>query len=673
MTGKMREPQKWLEDEGIIYYGAWEPVYIYKQWGKARQNTASECDFIRTEEFIKAAKKRGVNQIWYPFFKGYGLKFEYEDQQKTRKAVKLCQKYGIRTVAYCTFGSIVYESLKDEGQDVESWMCEPESGLPASYGQDHQCFRVRPCYSSEGYVGYMKEIVSRAIGYGFDAIHFDNTNTLPEPGGCKCKRCVDLWHVYLDKKFGKGSKESIKAGQERFGTNNFQNALAPWFDIWNTGAMQREVKVAYQQEWALFRQEVFAKAMLALADFIHKKGKAVEYNMGKSPSSDYRLHGSINEEVIYPAADIIFNEGAGKTQYNAHGAPVTRIRAHKIAQNFDVPMMFYNRTISDMAEAFSFNPGMLALSGTDMFDKTAENEKRYKYFQYYHKYKHYQTKQHSLAQVAFLHHNKSMTFSVLDTYLELVCMQQLFQEEKIPFNIVYSKDLDALEQYKLLCIPAMHCLSEEEGAKIKKWVKAGGALLISGKTGTMDDYFQLRTKVKEIKSIEDYTSKYETENLFTDLTGEDFTSGFMKNTGKGKCAYIKELQYLAVPDKGPATWMVAPDYYNVPKNKKEILKAIDFLLPERELLVATKEDLLVDLCVRNDTGEGLVHLFNMSYLKGKKGSTKVSFKWAKEVKTLTRIGYNMEETPVKFKKDGKRTSFDVANIEESAVIIVNKK
>ena len=669
----MRKQQKWLEDEGVIYFGAWEPAYFYKQVGNAKENTASEKDFIRSVEFIKEIKKNGVNQIWYPFFKGYGLKMEEEEQKKTREAVKICKDYGVRTVAYCTFGSLVYETLSDEGADVKDWMCEPESGLPGSYGQDHQCFRVKPCYSSQGYLNYMKQVVSRALEYGFDVIHFDNTNTLPEPGSCKCKRCIGLWHSYLDEKFGTGTKESIKAGMERWGRNRFEHTLAPWFDQWNTAILQRELKVANQQEWALFRQKIFSDAMLSLAEFIHKKGKAVEFNIGKSPSSDYRFHGSINEEVVYPEADIIFNEGVEKPGYNSHGTPITRIRAHKIVQNFDLPMMSYNRTTLDMAEAFSFNPGMLAAWSPDMLVKSAENEKRLKFFNFYHSYKHYQTKQKSLAEVAFFHHNNSMTFSTLETYLELVSVQQLFQEEKIPFNVVYTKDLEALDGYKLLCISSMHCLTDAEGALIKKWVKAGGNLLLTGKSGARDDYFRLRTKIKEIKSVDDLIHQNEISNLFSDITGEDFTSSFSRNTGKGRCAYIKEVRHIALPEKGPSTWMINAEYCNSPENKAEILKAVDFLLPERKMKVESAEDLLVDICRREDTGEGLVHLFNVSYLKGKTASAKVCIKCDKEVKTLTRIGYNMEEAPVKFKNDGSRCSFEIKDIRESAVVIINKK
>ena len=118
--------------------------------------------------------------------------------------------------------------------------------------------------------------------------------------------------------------------------------------------------------------------------------------------------------------------------------------------------------------------------------------------------------------------------------------------------------------------------------------------------------------------------------------------------------------------------MINADFCNAPKNKAEVRTAVNFLLPERNITVDTKEDLLVDLCERKDTGEGLVHLFNVSYIKGKTASAKVSFKWKNEVKTLTRIGYDMAELPLKFKKDGAKISFSLEDIKESAVIVINK-
>lgn len=669
----MRPAQRWLEDEGIVYVGFWEPIHFYRQLGNATQNQASRLDYIKSETHLKKLASIGVNHLWTHFSKGYGLDFEHAEQLKVKAMCKIAKKLGMRVIAYCTGGSLTPETVRYEAPDVDDWISHPTPGTWASYGNGaYQNFRARPCYTSPGYMRWQKKVIDRALDYGCDGIHFDNTNVNAEPEGCHCPRCLKLFVKFLAEKYDRRDPEKRRAGIERWGRDRFDYARDPWWNQWNQPVFQRELSVANQQDWALFRQKAFQDCLLEWARHIHKRGAAVEYNTGKGVGSAYRWWGAINDEMLYPETDIVFNEGALKLGYNKHGSPHCRLREHKIVQNFDLPMMNYNHSTHMMVEAFSFNPGMVGMWGSK--DNPAEHAEKIAFFQWYRKHRHYQTRQVSLAETAVLFHHESMTFSTLRVYLESNCVTQQLQEECRPYNIVYVKDLDSLDRYRLLVIPGMHCLKEAEAEKILAWVRRGGRLLTTGSTGARDDYFRKRTRIKEVRNEADLYAADEPENLFTPVTGENYQRAFCKPLGKGYIAHLPKLEYVESPDESSAaTWMVESACINRPKNSAELSQLLKRLLPDPNLVVKSKQDLAVDLCRRTDTGEGLVHLFNISYSRQKAATADVAFRFPDTVRSLTWIAFNRPDTAVPFRRVLGEVRFKLRGIPDGAVIVINRQ
>ena len=89
-------------------------------------------------------------------------------------------------------------------------------------------------------------------------------------------------------------------------------------------------------------------------------------------------------------------------------------------------------------------------------------------------------------------------------------------------------------------------------------------------------------------------------------------------------AHIRQLEHEQRPRAGdPAEWNIRPALIVRPLNDKHVMEYIDTLMPDRNLRVKSKRDLLVDLCRRTDTGEGIVHLFNVSWAKRKAANAEV--------------------------------------------------
>ena len=673
----MRESARKMKDDGVIYTGFWEPPYFIAQLGRATQNTASRLDYLKSEDFVKYVADLGVNHLWCNFSKGYGLVFEEREQLKIRSLCEHAKKHGLYVIAYCTGGSLTPETLKRDFPEnpgvVDDMVARRADGRWASYGNgQYQCFRARPDYTSPEYRSWQLRVIDRALDYGCDGIHFDNTNILPEPAGCRCERCRRLFREFLERTCGPGDERAARAGLARWGTNDFTYATVPWYDEWNDPVMQREIEVANHQAWLLFRQQSLSTCLSEWADHIHARGGVVEYNCGKTPGSNYRAYGAIVDEVLLEKADLVFNEGTYKTGYNASGAPLTRVRSHKIAQAFGVPMMSYNASTHLMAEAFSFNPGMCGMWRAD--ENPADCEDRLRFFRFYHRYKPYQTRQRSLAEAGVYMQHESLTFSTLNAYMAHCSVTQLLQEQRVPFDLLYRKDLAGLSRYRLVIVAEAHCLKEDEAEALSAWVRSGGRLLTIGRTGTRDDFFRLRTAVKEVTCPADLYRCKEVENVFTPLTGEDYTRDFIKEVGEGMAAHVAALEYSCEPRHGDrAEWNIRADLVNRPVNADAIMVYVDRMLGARRLRVATDRDLLVDLCRRDDTGEGLVHLFNVSWCRREAARAEVEFAWDAEVTSLTLIGWDRDETPVAFSRAAdNRWRFGLDGIRESAVVIVNK-
>ncbi|MFH1377975.1 MAG: hypothetical protein ABIH86_04415 [Planctomycetota bacterium] len=672
----MRKQKEWLRNEGIVYTGFWEPIHFHRQMGRDTENLDSQLEYIKSEDYIKHLSEIGVNQLWSNFSKGYGLTFEDEEQKKIKDLCEIAHRYNMRVIAYCTGGTLAPETLRYDVTDpteVDDWLAHTEDGKLASYGNNgYQCFRARPCYTSPGYMEWQKKVIKKALDFGCDGIHFDNTNILPEPASCKCPRCVAGYKAYLQKKYGADDPETKKAGLHGWGRNDFQFAKEPWHDLWNPPVLQREAVISNQRDWFLYRQSIFASALNEWADYIHDLGGIVEYNFGKGFNQNYRMFGGIDDEKVWPKADIVFNEGTLHLGYNKKGSPHTRVRSHKIGQAFSVPIMMYNRSTHEMAEAFSFNPGMCSL--WQIGQKPENHPDSLKFIKFYHQYKHYQTRQSSVAQIGIFLENESMTNSQLKTLMTLCSFIQLLQEECLPFNLIYNKDLDHLDQYKLIVIADMPCVKERQASAVSKWVQSGGSLLTIGSTGIRDDYFRLRRKIKSVKTIDDLYRCNEPETVFTALTGEDNTKDYVASIGSGKIAHLTALEYEDSPRPGDlAEWNIRSELINCPLNSDKVSDILSQLLPKRNLVVHSDQDLLVDIARRDDTGEGIIHLFNISFARGQYASASVVFRWTEPVKTLTWIGYDRNETPVEFKKTDDAYSFALDGIKESAVIVINKK
>ena len=654
-----------LREEGICYHGQWEPIYFMKQIGHNGENIESRYAFEFSEPFVAHLASIGVNQVWTRFFKGYGLAFEDSEQQKMRGLVECCHRHGIRVFAYCTFGTLALDALLSEEPGAADWVAKPDFFAHAAYS-NYQCFRARVDYTSQEWLAYMRRVVDKALDMGADGIHFDNAEMSIGFEACRCERCTRLFREYLAQRYGTRTAATRRAGMARYGTNRFANAEPPWFTLGQHPVNQRKVMVPLQQDWVEFRCECFTSALRGLTDHIRSRGRLVEANLGKNENVNNPYYRGLDYERVFPLVDLAFHEDFDRPGFNRHGSPVCAIRSFKVADAFRLPLMMYARSPLELMESFALNPGACGEAWPNM------SPERQKQFAFIRRWRHYNTKSTSLGRVAVLRHRLSLSFDGYYAAQMASDIEQILQEDHVPFDILAASQLDRLSKYALLIIPCMRWMRDSEGAAIAKWVKAGGRLLLVGEVGIRNEFNQVRSAVKTIRTVEDFHRADESRPIFASLVRQPFHAAFSVKAGKGHVAFIPALEHVATPGTDQSDWRIERDHLNVPRNAEAVRAVLHELLEGEDLLhVEAPNHVVAEFRRREDTGEGVLHLLNLAWERQEPTRAKVAFRWPGAVKHVTVMRWEADrpvELPVR--REGDFHVCEVEGIREHAMLVI---
>ncbi len=655
-----------LREEGIAYTEQWEPSHFLKQRGSTNAvNLESHLSFLESETYVAHLAAIGVNQVWTWFHKGYGMAFEDAQQQRLGTLAERCHRRGIRVIAYCTFGTLALHEMLAEEPGAADWVAKPDVFAHASYTGYHS-FRARVDYTSREWIDYMVRVVDKAIDLGADGIHFDNAEMPIGFEACRCARCTRLFREHLDQRYGTATAATRRAGLARHGTNDFRHVEPPWFTLSQHPVNQRQLLVPLQQDWAEFRCDSFTSALKRLTDHIRGRGRLVEANLGKNENINNPYYRGLDYERTYPLVDLAFHENFDRPGFNRHGSPVCAIRSFKVADAFARPLMLYATSPLELMESFTFNPGACGKAWAGM---TAE---RVRQFAFIRRWRHYNTRSASLAQVAVLRHRTSMTFDSYDPAQNASAVEQLLQEDHVPFDILAASQLDRLPRYRLLIIPCMRWMTDAEGRAISRWVRGGGRLLLVGEVGIRNAWNQLRSAVKTIRTVEDFKRVEEVAPLFTPLVRRRFDADFLVSAGRGAVGFIAKLDHPAVAGTDLADWRVERDHLNIPRNAESLRAALRNLLGDAVgIRVGAPNAVAIEWRRRADTGEGVLQLLNLGWERKLAADARIAFRWSGRVRHVSVLRWErdgVERLPVR--RDGEWYVCDVTGIREHALLVV---
>jgi len=584
---------KWVFQEGIRVYGMWEPLYFEKMRGRCGDNQKLIYDFKRTRTFLEDLVKQGVNQVWFNWWKGYGLKHEEECQDQVAGLFPVCRELGLRAVCYCSFGSLTFDTLLAEEPDAVNWITRTQMGQPTSCQVTYQCFRYRPCFSSDGYLSYMEKVLARAVNAGADGIHFDNLGMQAEPEACHCGRCTRLFREYMQRNYGGD------LGEEIFGLRDFSHVTVPWFNQHNPAGRFWRAMPAHHWAWIDFKCHVLGSAAQRLTDFVHrlKPDCFVEMNAAEGDGFAPAFWRGNDYDLMFPKLELVSDERNPEQGLNAKGAIIGPYRQKKWCRAFGCAH-WASGNIVDFCED-------LALSSAP--------------YPFWKKYKEYQLRAVSRARVAVLRERNSLAYNRWDPYEEMLAFDQYLIERRIPFDIVHNGQLANLDRrYELLVVAGAEVLSDEIRDAIVRFVRRGGRLLLTGASGVYDRYYRIRRqKVAGIRTMKDYEQALQPLNAFHELIGPDplgsSQSVIRREERQGRAAWMRGMDVDRLP-RTAENWMIGNDWFMLPRNATEIDAVLAWLVPGGfGLRVDTNGKLYAHFAEREDTREWLVHLVNHEY------------------------------------------------------------
>jgi hypothetical protein len=247
-------------------------------------------------------------------------------------------------------------------------------------------------------------------------------------------------------------------------------------------------------------------------------------------------------------------------------------------------------------------------------------------------------------------------------------------ENRIAWDMVWASHLDDLSKYRLLILPDVECLSDDEAARIVSFVRGGGAVLATEQTGVFDNWRRQR-QVKldgAIKTIDQYEAAQQPLNALHELFGADpFGDGDdlrRRFDGGGRACYFPKIDYAVWPPRGPEFWAVFPEHYAMPKNADRILSAIEWCLDgRRRLRVDSAQHVVVEHTQVGD--EELIHLLHAEG-PTKPASATVTVRPQRPVRQVLAAGLRQDPAPIEYARDGENIVIDSRDFETYQMILL---
>ncbi len=571
----------WLGNEPLVIVGNWDSMPIFRRRvGGAALGQETEYAKQHTPEAVRKLKELGVTMGLIHFYKGFGLEAEAPHIEDARKLAALLKENGLRVGVYVG-STIGFETFLVEKPEAADWFVPPYLGKPVVYSD--QTFRKRVYFMHPGYREYMKRVLRVALAdLRADLIHFDNTSHQGRAPIFLHPLAVQNLREHLSRKYTPTQRTA------RFGHPRVEYMEPPQWD--------RPLSVINDplfQEWADFRCEQMAAYYGEMEEYIRglNPQAAVECN----PHSGISGHNTAWEEgVDYPRLlahlDVVWTEEGNEAGVSPKGVLVSKIRTYKMAELLNNRVFTYTGGGRggrlQMAEAMAFNRQTLGQIGDGLAGYAFPEEQK-AYVTFFHRNFDLFKNVHSRADVAVLHSFASMAYSNDQPWESAMLVEQALIQAKVPFDIIFDAQLKDLSKYRALVLPDQECLTDEQIALIRKYVREGGGLLATGRTSVFDAWRRRR---------EDFGLR--------DVFGAEAAR---RKFGQGRVRYLPSVKPSVEKPAGAA---MTGQYWKLPLNWQEIIDDIKWAANGVSLDVKGPLTLVAEQLEQSPGDRLLVHLLN---------------------------------------------------------------
>ena len=521
-----------------------------------------------SEENIKKLAAAGINLIFTRYFKGFGIKAEKTEMLETKKLIALCHKYGIKVGAYIQFGDIEYETFFKEKPAAQKWIEIGQNGLPNTY-HFGMYYRYFVCFNNASFRRFIKSVIKRAVTEAkADTFYMDNFLHAPEPLSCKCKICRKKFVQYLEKKFS-SRQERI----DLFGFSDLSGIQPPVFDEKGFTLSRKppeNIDIIHDiviQEWLNFKIETRLSLLTEINHYVKRLNPdvAINFNASMNPLAANGFLWEVRHPLMCQFSDLFMSEEDGnKPEVRKDGVLVSHIHTYKIGQMTGNTVM--TRVYTDetaLAESMAFNQNSLGIIGQYLgslinpADLINNNKTVSAYINFHRTYEKYFINTRSIAEIAILRLFSNSSFGSISGKLSAALCEQMLIQYRMPFDLLADEYIDRINNYKIVILPDLECISDTYAEKIFAYVQNGGNIICTGAVGVCNEFNRKRRFP-----------------YFSAEFGIPAENVFQKSFCQGTLAYIPRI----LPEKNITPQTISADnffldnsFLALPKNADEIL------------------------------------------------------------------------------------------------------
>lgn len=613
-------------------------------------------DSQTSEDFIRSLAEAGISVYHIYCYKGFGFEAEKEHMALAAKAAAIAHKYGMKVDTYIQWNTMAYETFFAEVPEAQTdlWYQVDVNGNPIllTYGYQ-QSFRYRPCFNHDAYMAYYKQKIIRYAVEKIktDFIHFDNFDYNFPPEADFNPATIAAFRKYLEDKYTPAER------MERFGFEDVSYVLPPMWNDPNPAEEMVVVRDPVIQEWIDFRCWTFTTRLAECARFVRSLNKevAIEVNPHGLVGSNRAWEAGINHPDLMQYTNVIWSEDPNNPRWE-DGVAIGKFRHYKLGRTTHNFIMTYNRKPQDFAENLALNRtiGSLGLGVPEGVPR--------KYLDFWLAHKELYTDMKGAEKVAVLRSYPSMAYNILETQVSVNMAEQALQQRQIPFDIIFDQQQDDLGKYYVLVLANQESLDEKMIVKIKEYVKNGGGIVATGKTGMYDGWRRLRRN----NLLEEWlaASGQEVNRGDGTISTHPRRQPFAFNYGEGRVIYLPEL---IIPEGEiklgfESVWMM-------PENTNELISAVYWAAGKTLPLTVSAPEWVG---VSHDTQEKreVIHLFNYNSQRNVSG---ITLQYNGAVKKARALSPDQDEIiNLPFTKEGERTIVRISSLSVYKIIILEK-
>jgi len=516
-----------------------EPIEFTLRRGTHPEDIVDSYERQHAPENIQLMFDAGVRYARLHFYKGLGLDVERPDIARSVEMAERMHKLGMKVSVYVA-GTMFVETFYREVPEALQWEQRDQLNHPVYYIET-QTFRHFACFNEPKYDEYIQRVLKIAVEeVKADQVFFDNVFLLPEPKSCRCPRCIRAFHEFLKQRY-----PTKEAAFRRFGYPDTDILVVNDWDVFNGPEALTAVDDPVLQEWTRFRSETVARHCARLYDYV--KSLNPKISVGFNLKGIYGLNRIWRNAIYHPLL-------AGKIDFSpfdvggmdAHidrrtGALIAEIRSFKMARTLDFSYETGGTPLED-AVTMAFNPqkyiegyGWQGSPGHTMGEERSFSAEAEFYREYSERY---YTRTTNVADVAVLRSWPSMAYSIVNTSVPAILMEQTLIQHKIPFDVIFDEQMDKIGRYRAVILAGQECLSKAWADKLTDYAQQGGTVVFTGNTAHYNEWRETRR----------------TNPLLSRMG-----AGSVVSLGKGKLVYISEIVPASTAAGGGRTIGVAGD------------------------------------------------------------------------------------------------------------------